>query len=431
MAEKDIIMLSARELKRLHIVHKIFDKKLKQTEASEILNLSTRQISRIIKRVKSEGDSSIVHKSRSRPSNNRTPQKTKDKIIKLYQVKYKGFGPTLLAEKLFEIDKIRISDETLRNWLIERNEWSPGRKYRKHRHWRERKHHFGEMIQLDGSHHGWLEGRGPACVLMGYIDDATNTVFARFYGYEGTWPAMDSFKRYMAKYGIPLSVYLDKHSTYKSTAKQSIENQLNDVESLSHFEKVLKELGVEVIHAQSPQAKGRIERLFKTFQDRLIKEMRLKGIKTIEQANRFLEYYLPIFNKRFNIEPIETGDLHRSVPKTINLDRILCVKTEHPVRNDLTITHDKRLYQIINRTAARKVTVEERLNGRMFIVYEGSALKYKTIAKSQLKPKQYNFKIPTAYIPPPDHPYKRPMFEGRQRLNNYLQEQQEALLTKT
>ena len=161
------------------------------------------------------------------------------------------------------------------------------RKGRKHRQWRERKHHFGEMVQMDGSHHDWFEGRGPKCVLMGYIDDATGTVYGRFYDYEGTIPAMDSFKRYIKRYGIPQSVYLDKHSTYKSTAKQSIEDELEDRKLMSQFEKSLQELGVKVIHAYSPQAKGRVEAAVRTFQDR-VNEMRLAGVKSVDQANEFL-----------------------------------------------------------------------------------------------------------------------------------------------
>ena len=181
---------------------------------------------------------------------------------------------------------------------------------------------------------------------MGYIDDAAGKTFARFYDYEGTIPAMDSFKRYSKKYGLPMSVYLDKHSTYKSTAKPTIEDELNDVEPLSQFERALKELGVEVSHAHSPQAKGRIERLFRTFQDRVVKEMRLRGIRAIEEGNQFLEGYLPLYNRRFSVCPKEKEDFHGPVPKGVDLDAILCVKTERALRNDFTVAHNKKLYQI-------------------------------------------------------------------------------------
>ncbi|MBL7085396.1 MAG: ISNCY family transposase [Candidatus Omnitrophica bacterium] len=422
MAGEDIIMMSQKELKRLHLIYKVLEKKLKQVEAVKILGLGARQIRRIVKRIRREGDTGIIHKSRGRPSNRSLPQKVKDRVIKLYKDRYKGFGPTLATEELLETDKIKLSDETLRNWLIECGEWKKSRKHRQHRQWRERKHHFGQMLQVDGSHHDWLEGRGPECVLMGYIDDATNTVFARFYNYEGTFPAMDSFKRYIKRYGLPYSLYLDKHTTYKSTAKPTIEDELNNTKPLSQFERALKELGVELIHAQSPQAKGRIERMFGTFQDRLIKKMRLKNIKTVDEANRFLKYYLPKHNKRFSVSPLEKGDLHQPLPENINLDRILCIKTDHPLRNDFTVAHDKKLYQITEPTTAKKVTVEERINGTMLITYKGKPLKYKQISKKppQAKPEP---KIRKLYIPPKDHPYKSFKVSPYTHINSYPQKE--------
>lgn len=259
--KKDIIMLSQRELKRLHVIKKVFEGVLKQIKAAEVLSLSNRQIRRLIKKVRIEGDVGIAHKSRGKPSNRRLSKEIREWAIELYREKLNGFGPTLAVEKLSEIGGIHISDETLRLWLIATGDWKKVRRCRTHRQWRERKDYFGEMVQIDGSHHDWFEGRGPKCVPMGYIDDATGNTFARFYGYEGTIPAMESFKRYIKKYGIPISVYLDKHTTYKSPAKPSIEDEINGTEPLNEFERALKELGVEVRHAHSPQAKGRIERV--------------------------------------------------------------------------------------------------------------------------------------------------------------------------
>ena len=334
-------MASQRELKRLHVIHKILDRELKQIEAKAVLNLSDRQIRRIVKTVRREGDKGVAHKSRGKPSNAAIPKKIRARIISLYKEKYKGFGPLLASEKLFEIDKIKLSDETLRKWLIAEGEWKVSRGNKEHRQWRERKQCFGEMVQMDGSHHDWLEGRGPKLVLMGYIDDATNDVSSVFYDHEGTMPAMDSFKKYIEKKGIPNSIYLDKHTTYKSNGKQTKEDELNNRRPLSQFERACEELGVDVIHADSPQAKGRIERLFKTFQDRLIKEMRLKGVKTEEDANKFLDEYLPIYNERFKVEPAKKTDLHRAVPEGANLDDILCRKTVRVLRNDFTIRDRK------------------------------------------------------------------------------------------
>ena len=352
MAGKDIIMATQEELKVLHVIRKAIDKVITQKEASETIDLSERQIRRKVKRIREEGDKGIINRLRGRFSNRATSDKIKNKVLTLFKDKYPDFGPTLASEKLFERDKIRVNNETLRLWLMEGNIPYKKRKKRPHRQWRQRKSRYGQMVQMDGSEHYWLEGRGPYCVFMGYIDDATGNPFGRFYEYEGTVPAMDSFKRYIKKHGIPLSVYLDKHTTYKSTGKPSIEDELNNIAPLSQFERALKELGVEVIHANSPQAKGRVERLFETFQDRLIKELRLEGAKTIDEANKVLEQFLPSYAKRFCVKALYSDDLHRAIPKGIDLDRILCVKTERALRKDFTVAHNKKLYQILDNVRA-------------------------------------------------------------------------------
>ena len=442
MAEGDIITMSQKELKKLHIIHKVLDKRLKQVEAMDLLGLCERQIRRIVKRIKEQGDKGIIHKSRNKPSHNKIPDKAKEKVINLYRGKYKGFGPLLFSEKLSSIEKIKVSDETVRNWLIDAKEWTKRRKHKVHHQWRERKHNFGEMIQVDGSHHDWFKGRGSECVLMGYIDDATGRVFARFYEYEGTYPAMDGFKRYIRKYGLPNSIYIDKHTTYKSPKKPSIEDELQNTKPLSEVGRALKELGIEVIYAHSPQAKGRVERLFRTFQDRLIKEMRLKGIKSIKEANKFLKSYLPIYNKRFNVEPIGKTDLHRKIPKHINLDSILSIKTDRTLRNDFTVAHNRKLYQVLSYTTSKKVMVEERIGGKIFITYKGRQLSYKEIV---LRPKKKEEPKPCApiepkrlYIPPMDHPWKSPLYEARykhypqnKQKEKVAQKEKELLLTVT
>lgn len=405
MAGKDIVQMSQRELTRLHVIHKAIEGLLKQAEAAEVISLSNRQIRRLIKKVREEGDAGIIHKSRGKPSNRSLPKKIKDTAIELYRQKYGGFGPLLASEKLLERDSITVNDETLRKWLIESGDWKKTRKGRRHRQWRPRKHHFGEMIQIDGSHHDWFEGRGPECVLMGYIDDATGKAFGRFYDYEGTMPAFDSFKRYARKCGIPQKAYLDKHTTYKSPAKPSLKD---DTEPLSEFQRAMKELGVEVIHAHSPQAKGRVERLFRTFQDRVVKEMRLRGIKTVEEANKFLTEYLPKYNRKFAVNPKEKTDLHRKIPKGLNLDRILCIKTERALRNDFTIAHNKKLYQIQDNIKTEKVTVEERINGTMVITHNNTFLKFKEITERPEKQKKLRIlKKKTFNTPPADHPWRK------------------------
>jgi DNA-binding Lrp family transcriptional regulator len=409
MSGKDIIMIRQKELRRLHVIHRVLDGEITQVKASEILSLSERQIRRIVKRIGQEGDIGIVHKSRGKESSRKLPEKVTDKVVYLYQQKYQGFGPTLFSEKLAELKDIHISDETARKWLIEAGQWEKGRKKRQHRQWRQRKEHYGEMVQMDGSHHDWFEGRGPECVLMAYIDDATNRVYCRFYEYEGTIPAMDSFKRYIKKYGIPMSIYFDKHTTYKSTAEPTIEEEINGEEPLSEFGRALEELGVQRIYAHSPQAKGRIERLFKTLQDRLIKEMRLKGIKSVEEANKFLKTYLPKYNKKFSLKAHRSEDLHMPVPEGIDLDAILCIKTGRTVRNDNTISYQKELYQIEEVMAGKIVTVTERIDGTMRMLYQGRNLKFRQINVRPERPQKQKVKIKrrTAYIPPADHPWRK------------------------
>jgi len=407
MAGKDIIMATQEELKALHVIRKAIDKVITQKEAAEAIDLSERQVRRKITRIREEGDRGIINRLRGRPSNRKLS--CKDKALRFFKDKYPDFGPTLAAEKLFERDKIKVNDETLRLWLIEEGIPYKKRKARPHRQWRERKECFGQMIQMDGSEHDWLEERGPKLIFMGYIDDATGTPFGRFYEYEGTLPAMDSFKRYIKRYGIPLSVYLDKHTTYKSNAKPSIEDELNNDIPLSQFERALKELGVEVIHANSPQAKGRIERLFNTFQDRLIKEMRLEKAKTLDEANAVTKRFLPKYAKRFSVKARRIDDLHRPIPKGIDLDRILCVKTERTLRNDFTVAHNKKLYQILDNARAGKVVVEEYVDGSMAIYHKDNRLKFKEITrrpeKAEERP-QYIFKVKKVYTPPKNHPWR-------------------------
>ena len=418
MAGEDIVMFRQGELRRLHVIRKVLEKVVKQVGAAKILGLSYRQVQRCVQRVKGEGDKGVVHKSRGRASNRRLADRVKERVIKLYRKRYKGFGPTLAVEKLLEGHGLKVSDETLRKWLLESGDWKKVRRKGVHRQWRERKGHLGEMVQMDGSHHDWFEGRGSECVLMGYIDDATGEAFGRFYEYEGTMPAMDSFRRYIRRSGIPLSVYLDKHTTYKSPAKPSIEEELQGVEPLSEFERALQELGVEVIHAHSAQAKGRIERLFGTLQDRLVKEMRLRGIKSIEEANGFLEGYWPIYNRKFAVGAREQGDLHRSLPRGLNLDNILCVKAGRALRNDFTVAYNKKLYQIEDQVRAAKVQVHERPDGSIVILSKDRSLKYREILTRPVKEKKLPLKIASKKItiPPKDHYWRNFKF-GKGRYN--------------
>jgi len=405
MTGKDIIMVTQAELRKVSVINQVLKKQLPQVDAADILNLSTRQIRRITSRIKTEGEEGVVHKSRGKPCNRVKSKKLKDKVLTLCQTRYKDFNPTFASEKLLEEKNLVIHPETLRLWFIGADVPYKKRKKRKHRSWRPRKPHTGEMVQVDGSKHDWFEGRGPECVLMGYIDDARGRFFGRFYTYEGTMPAMDSFKRYIKKYGIPQSAYFDKHSTYKSPKKPTIEEQLQNIEAQSQLQRALKEIGVTVIHAHSPQAKGRIERSFETHQDRLIKEMRLKGIKSIEEANKFLEsYYMPKHNRKFAVLAKERADLHMPIPKGIDLDTIFCKKKKAALRNDFTVAY-----------------------GTIFMVYKGRNLKHKEITERPIrrKPeKQHVFKIEKVCRPPMEHPFKGLSFRKRYpHINSYPQKE--------
>jgi len=440
MAGKDIIMATQEELKRLNIIHKVLDKSITQTEAAGVLDLTDRHIRRMAARITKEGDKGIVHKLRGQPAHNRTLDKVKKKALNLCKDIYEGFSPTLASEKLFERDKIKVSRELLRTWFIEEHIAYASRKARPHRNWRERKTNYGWMVQADGSHHDWFEGRGPWCVLMGQIDDATSKVSAEFHDHEGTLPFMASFKSYVKAKGIPISVYIDRHTTYKSNKKPSIEDELENREPLTQVGRALKELGVDVIFAHSAQAKGRVERLFRTFQDRLVKEMRLRKIRSIEEANSFLKEYLPVYNKRFSVPAAKSADLHRPLPKGIDLDTILCKKTERALRKDFTVAHDKKLYQIENNIRTQKVIVEERIDGSILIRHKNMVLRFKEITVRpekiiQLKPSRPYVFPNRAHTPAANHPWRarciNPQYSQYEQEEKVAPKEKELLLTIT
>lgn len=405
MAEGDVIMVRQKELKRLHVIHKVLEGTLAQRAAAELVAVCERQIRRMVKRVRDEGAAGIRHRARGKPSNRKTSKKLKERIIRLYRTTYPDFGPTLFSEKLEERDAISISRETVRTWLVEEGFWKTHRRRKVHRLWRERKEHYGEMLQMDGSHHDWFEGRGPHCVLMAYVDDATSKVWGRFYEYEGTIPAMDSFTGYITTYGIPMSVYFDKHTTYKSPAKRD-----EEVERHSQFGRALTELGVRMRHAHSPQAKGRIERLFQTLQDRLVKEMRLRSIRTIPDANRFLASYLPVYNRRFSVSPKKTENLHRTL-NDIDLATILCIKNERVLKQDHTIKYNGRLYQIDDRIHAKTVAIEELIDGTMRIRHKEVLLSFHEIVERPVTAQERPF-VPRGkgHRPPKDHAWQPTWF---------------------
>jgi len=405
MEEAEILVIKRSEIKRWQIIDKVIRREINQTTAAEVLGITGRQVRRLMQRVRRQGPQGIIHGLRGRVSNRKLADRVKKQVLMIYKRKYEGFGPTLACEKLREQEGYKISKETIRQWLVAEGIWQQ-RKSRQRRHlkWRERKAHCGEMVQVDGSHHAWLEDRGPRLVLMGWIDDATNRVFGHFYEYEGTVPALDSLKRYIEKHGIPSSVYVDRHTTYKAWAKENWEEEGQK----TNFEKACLALGIHVIHAYSPQAKGRVERLFKTLQDRLVKELRLAEVKTLEEANKVLGRFLAAHNQRFCVMARESGDMHRAWPEELSAEEIFAVHTDHRLRNDNTVVHKGQWYQVLSKTRAHKVTLREGIDGRRAILASGKKLEYRVIpgplAKSPKLPKpQTSHRV----HPAASHPWRR------------------------
>jgi hypothetical protein len=411
MAKEDRIEMTAKELRRLQIIEKANEKQITQKEAGEILGLGVRQIQRLATKVRQQGATGIIHGLRGRRSVRRIPARVIQKVLRIYRKTYVGFGPVLASEKLEERDGIRINRETLRQWLLEAGLWEKGRRRCRHRCWRERKAYRGEMVQMDGSHHDWLEGRGSFLVLMAYIDDATGWVYARFYDYEGTFPAMDSLYRYIQLYGFPQSIYLDQHDTYKSPKNLTLEEEFaGKPEPQSQFQRAVEELGVSLIYAYSPQAKGRIERLFGTFQNRVVKEMRLEGIATREDANAFLESYLPKYNQRFSQPAAQPTDLHRSLPPRMDLRKILCIQESRTVRHDGTLRYQGHWYQLQQIPPRKKVQVQEWIDGSLHLVYQQKEVPFQEICpprKAPPIPSPPKLRVRVAIIPNTQHPWRK------------------------
>lgn len=415
--KEDIIAMSKKELGRLTMLHKVMNKIVTQVVAGGILKISERQVRRIIEKIRLGGDKAIQHGNRGQISPQKISQHNEGKIIALVEKKYSNFGPTLAAEKLKENEGIKISREKLRQFMISHDLWRTKPKDRGIIHqWRERRHHFGEMLQMDGSDHDWLEGRGPRIVLMGYVDDATSKFFGRFYEFEGTYPAMDSFRRYICQYGLPRSVYLDKHSTYKINRGANLDEDLKGIMPESQFGRSLNEVDVEVIYANSPQAKGRIERKFGTLQDRLVKELRLADVSTLVGANVLLETYLPEFNRHFEKKALKGGNLHRAIPSGLDLDEIFCLKEPRSIGNDYTIRWKNRILLLQQPTLAmrrQRVCVLEHFDGRLTMKLNGKNLAFKDVTGKDVKAMETINKAveklhrkPAPYTPPPDHPWR-------------------------
>ena len=414
-----VIHMSRTEIQRLHIIRRFLEKRLSQRKASELMDVTDRQVRRLVGRIREQGDEGIIHRSRGKPSSRKIPDTKQRQILKVIRSRYKDFGPTLAVEKLWECEGIKVSRETVRQWMILEGLWRVrDRRRQRIYQWRERKPHRGEMIQMDGSHHDWLEGRGPELVLMGYVDDATNDFFGRFYGYEGVYPAMESFRCYINLYGLPVSVYLDRHSTYKTTREPSVEESLRGERAQTQFARALKELGVKLIYAHSPQAKGRIERIFETLQDRLVKEMRLAGISTEDAANRFLETYLRGFNQQFGRIPLTQENLHRRIPKGFCLEDIFCLKETRLIARDYTVRWKSRTFRIQKPSLSLKrqrLCVMEQFDGTIRMKFNCKTIPFIEVTHkipqltsgrpTPLRKEPFTSRRP--WLPPIDHPWRR------------------------
>lgn len=412
------ITMSLPEVKKYDIIKQVINKELNGSEAAELLNLTVRHIRRLKKKVDKNGIKALVHGNRGKPGNRSLPDKEKKKIADLIKRKYPDFGPTLATEKLAELNKIGRSRGAIRSIMIKEEIWKPKQKKKEtHREWRQRKASKGELIQYDGSYEHWFEDRGPEVCLLASIDDADSEVWARFDEHEGVEPTFNYWRDYIERFGKPNAVYVDKFSTYSMNHKLAKENP----DTLTQFERAMTELNIGVVHAHSPQAKGRVEKLFKTLQDRLIKELRLNNISTIKEANEFLEKsFLPKFNAKFMVEPRSKANLHKKLneQEKKKLDSVFSRQYEKVVMNDFTISHKKKCYQLekiqpVTICKRDRVTVEERMDQTIQIRLRGKYLNYRLLPE---KPKKVNggkndqqWVIPksTAHIPPASHPWRQ------------------------
>jgi transposase len=366
------LRMSVTERVRLDSMGRVKRGELTVVEAAGLMDLSLRQARRVWKRFKADGDRGLVHRLRGRASNRRLSEDVRERAVKLHQERYSDFGPTLACEKLAE-DGLELSPDTLTALLKERGLWHRRRRRGKHRKRRERRSSFGSMLQMDGSHHDWFEGRGPRCVLMVIVDDATSRTWARFYPAETTGAAFDAFGRWAGRHGLPRSLYVDRHSIYRDEGHPQKPTQ---------FGRAMAELGVQLICAHSPQAKGRVERKNAVFQDRLVKELRLRGINDMAQANALLEgSFLDDLNRRYAIDPADDQDLHRALQPGLVLGEVLCVRQERVVGQDWCVRWDNRWLQVGAAHAAlnlprRRVLVRAPADGPLLLEYRGQRLSF-------------------------------------------------------
>jgi Winged helix-turn helix len=373
----DRIPMSQKERDVLKILHGLLQGERTQAETARLLGLSTRQVRRIRRKLEDGGDAALVHGLRGKPSNRRLDEALRKSVLEAYRARYPDFGPTLASEKL-AAEGLAVHPQTLRRWLLAEGLWQRRRRRDPHRSRRPRRACFGELVQLDASVHAWLEGRGVEPVLISMVDDATSRTLARFYP-AGTLEAhLDLLERWLRRHGRPVALYTDRHSIFepqdKGRALPGAETQ---------FGRACRELGIELIRAHSPQAKGRVERSFGTAQDRWVKELRLAGAATCDQANAVLARLLPAHNRRFSKAAEQPGDAHRPLGPGHDLAAILSVQEERVVANDYTVRFRNRFYQLLPPVYPGErggtVVIEQRRDGRLAVRFRGQYLKYREV----------------------------------------------------
>lgn len=395
------IGMSQKELRRVEVLARVKSKELKVMDAASVIRVSYRQAKRLWKRYREEGAPGLKHGNAGRASARAKPERFRRRVLQLVREKYGGaegerFGPTLAAEHLAREDGMRIDAETLRRWMLAAGLWSRQRQRKAYRQRRERRRHFGELVQMDGSFHDWLEERGPGGCLMNMTDDATSEVELRLGKEETIWAAVHTLRKWIEKHGVPQALYVDWKNLYKRAPTQR--EQLRGEEPVTQFGRMCEKLGMEIIAAGSPQAKGRVERNHGTHQDRLIKKMRRKKIGTHEQANVYLQQdYLPEHNRRFRCVAAEAENYHRRAPSARELREVFRLESERIISNDWVVRYDNRLFQVQAQSrryapAQGKVVVCQWQDGTVEIEYRGRQLPWKEIfsvpprVSAELKP---------------------------------------------
>jgi transposase len=381
-------------------------------QAAGLTGLSYRQVKRVWRRYQDLGDAGLVHRLRGRASPRRLAQDLRGRILARFQARYPDFGPTLAAEYLSQ-EGLKVDHETLRRWLLAEGLRGVRRRRQAHRQWRERKPCFGAMVQLDGSDHEWFEGRRERAVLMVMVDDATGHVWAQFFDQETTRASYDMFEGWVRRWGLPQSVYVDRDSIYRCEGLGSIADQLAGKEPQTQFGRAMEQLEVELILAHSPQAKGRVERMNGTLQDRLVKALRLEGISEMEAANQYLsKSFLPRLNRRFKVKPASAADVHRAAPQ--RLAEVLSWEQERVVQRDWTLSCDNIWYQLDRQHESlslvrRKVIVRTLRSGTVQLVYRGAKLRYRRLPGRPQRqvPTSRPVKAVRAAKPPTEHPWRR------------------------